>query len=259
MPNVSTDPRKEYDIEHIPGARFFDIDSPSLSDATNPLPHMLPPADLFASSVQELGVREGKPLVIYARKGFVAAARAWWMFRVFGKDDVFVLDGGLTSWKEAGYETASRVEAMSATEIPGKPLTPVFRKDFVKDMDEILQQIRDKQGVIIDARAADRFFSRVPEPRKELRSGHMPGALSVPATTLVDANGRLKSLDDINDILEKAGFQHAGQGPVSLSCGSGVTAAIVCLALHQVGVTNAAVYDGSWTEYGAHDNPVVSG
>lgn len=217
---------------------------------------MLPSAEEFQRAVSALGVASSKPVVVYAKRGFVAAARAWWMFRVFGKDDVFVLDGGLEAWKNEGWPVESG-------DVRDQPVAHDFvatKNDaLVMTMKHMLAQMERQEGIIIDARAQGRFDGVSPEPRPGLLKGHMPGAFCVPSGHLVATDGKLRPVDQLKEKFQDGGIDDGmlATKPVSLTCGSGVTAAITCLALHELGI-DAAVYDGSWSEYGSHhDNPVA--
>lgn len=256
MPAAKRDANAEYLAEHIPNARFFDIDAPGFADHKSPLPHMLPSATEFAHAARKLGVRNEVPVVVYAKHGFKGAARSWWMFRLFGKDDVFLLDGGLNAWKDQG----KAVESGKGAEVKEGDFSCRVNEGLVRSMDDMLAQIQRKDGYIIDARPQHRFDGSTPEPRKGLASGHMPGAYCVPCDALVEHDGRLKEVKELRNILRQRGLDVSllEKGPVSLTCGSGVTAAINCVALYELGI-DAAVYDGSWTEYGAYENnPIES-
>lgn len=233
---------------HIPSARYFDIDGPGLCDPNSSLPHMLPTSENFACAASRLGVRDDIPVVIYARKGLVAASRAWWMFRVFGKNDVYLLDGGLEAWKRDGGETVGgHVENLQEGGFQVK-----MNPNLVSDMAKILNMVKEKEGTIIDARPKSRFHGTVPEFRKGLMSGHMPGAKSVPSSQLMEEDGTMKKKEQLKQIFEDAGVDLTTSS-ISLTCGSGVTATVLAVALHELGV-DFAVYDGSWTEYGSFPN-----
>lgn len=244
------------------GARRFDIDAPGLADQDSDLPHMLPRPEEFGAAVTRLGVTNDVPVVVYAKKGFVGAARAWWMFRLFGKDDVFLLNGGLEAWKNEGRDVAGGPLKEDAELPAARPFTVVENPQLVKSMQDMLSQIEKKEGAIIDARSKGRFHGTAPEPRAGLLSGHMPGSFSLPSDQLTDqltdGDGKLKPVTEIQAVLAANGIDNdtLASTPISLTCGSGVTAAIDCVALYELGV-DAAVYDGSWSEYGRHhENPV---
>jgi thiosulfate/3-mercaptopyruvate sulfurtransferase len=244
LPAEQRDPRAEYRAAHIPGARFFDIDA--VSDATSPLPHMLPRPEAFAGHVRRLGVGNGDCVVAYdaSKLGLMSAARVWWTFRAFGHDNVAVLDGGLRKWLAEGRPVTAELPPPRE---PG-PFTLRPMPGLVRGLAEMRALVTSGNGQIADARGAGRFAGREPEPRPGLRSGHMPGARSVPFTTLLAADGTLQSPAELRCAFEAAGIDIAK--PVVTSCGSGVTAAVLSLALAVLGRSDTGLYDGSWSEWG---------
>jgi thiosulfate/3-mercaptopyruvate sulfurtransferase len=250
MPSDPADPEADFEAAHIPGARFFPIDE--IADRTTDLPHMAPPAAQFAEQVGALGVGDGDTVVIYDQQGLFSAARAWWTFRLFGADEVYVLDGGLPKWRAEGrpVETGPAAKAEPAT------VTPQVRPELVRDVEDVRAGL-EHRAQVLDARPAARFRGDAPEPRAGLRSGHMPGAMNLPFGELIEG-GRLKSPDQIRALVEAAGVD-LGR-PVTTTCGSGLTAAILALALARLGRWDTPVYDGSGTEWGGRaDTPVVTG
>jgi thiosulfate/3-mercaptopyruvate sulfurtransferase len=243
MPGSPRTGRQVYDAHHIPGARFFDIDDVADSDST--LPHMLPPPEKFSSRVRRMGLGDGHRVICYDQNGFLASARVWWMFRVMGHGDVAVLDGGFEAWRSAGGE----IEDLPPLYLADRHFTVRPRRDLVRDLDQMKQAVEAGGIQIVDARSAGRFNGTAPEPRPGLRGGHMPGSLNVPYGDVLTADGRLKPDADIRAVFEKAGVDLSK--PIINSCGSGVTAAILALAQSVSGHDGAAVYDGSWTEWGA--------
>lgn len=253
MPGVTPTAREDYDKRHIPGAPFFDIDE--VADRSSSLPHMLPSAVEFAAHMSRLGIGDDHRVVAYDATGWsMAACRVWWMLRVFGHDNVVVLAGGLAKWAAEGRPVTAEVPRPT----PAK-FTPRFRPELVRDKAAIRRTIGGHREQIIDARAQGRFEGTMPELRPGLRSGHIPGSRSLPYDQLVDPATKIPLPADA---LEKR-FRAAGLSPdrpIIASCGSGVSACALAFGLHLIGWPEAAVYDGSWTEWGAPgDAPVETG
>lgn len=251
LPGVGRDAKAEYDQAHIPNARFFDVDE--ISDLRSELPHMVPPVEKFMSRLRAMGVGDGHQVVVYDSQGIYSAPRVWWLFRLMGQDNIAVLDGGLPKWVAEGRET----EDMPPI-VRDRHMTTRRQNHMVKDVTQVSSASKLGDYVIVDARSAERFRGEVDEPRAGLRRGHIPGARNVPFNTLLQADGTLKSPDDCRAVFEAAGVD-LGK-PVIASCGSGVTAAVLCLALERMGKTDHSIYDGSWTEWGAFPTlPVATG
>jgi len=252
LPAAKRDAKAEFREGHIPGAQFFDIDD--ISDTETSLPHMLPSPEKFASRMRKLGIGDGKKVIAYDAAGLFSAARAWWMFRVFGHDDVAVLDGGLPKWK-AG---ACPLEEGPARKPQERHFTARYQAMMVRDKSDVLRAVEKRDAAIADARSLPRFSAREPEPRPGVRGGHMPGAKNVHYAALLRPDGTLKSPEEIAEVFAAAGVD-VGK-PVITSCGSGVTAAILSLGLTLIGAKDHGLYDGSWSEWGAAaDTPVETG
>jgi thiosulfate/3-mercaptopyruvate sulfurtransferase len=237
----------EYLAGHIPGAVFFDIEA--LSDHTSPLPHMMPRAEAFAVAMRELGVSSDKHLVVYDEGNLFSAPRAWWMLRTFGVEMVSILAGGLEGWRRDELPLEQ-----GTPELPEGDFDGHFDPQVIKRLTDVLLVSHEGSAQIVDARPAPRFNGLVAEPRPGMRSGHIPGALNVPWTELV-INGELKTTDELNEIFARQGVDF--ERPIIASCGSGVTAAVVVLALTTLGVNGVSLYDGSWSEWGARtDLPI---
>lgn len=251
LPAMERDAKAEYDVGHIPGARFFDIDD--ISNHRSDLPHMAPPPEKFMSRLRAMGVGDGHQVVVYDGAGLFSAARVWWLFRLMGQENVAVLDGGLPKWVAEGRE----LEDLPPV-IRDRHMTVRVQNHLVRDVTQVSQAAKLGDTVIIDARAADRFRGDAPEPRAGLRAGHIPGSRNVPFGTLLNENQTLKSPEDLRAIFTAAGVDLAK--PAITSCGSGVTAAVLSLALERIGKRDHALYDGSWTEWGAFQTlPIATG
>ena len=238
---------QEYLNGHIPGAVFFDIEA--LSDHTSPLPHMLPRPETFAVAMRELGVNQDKHLIVYDEGNLFSAPRAWWMLRTFGVEKVSILGGGL-----AGWQRDDLLLEEGAVELPEGEFNAAFNPEAVVKVTDVLLASHENTAQIIDARPAARFNAEVDEPRPGLRRGHIPGALNVPWTDLV-REGELNTTDELDAIFFGRGVSY--DKPIIVSCGSGVTAAVVLLALATLDVPNVKLYDGAWSEWGARaDLPV---
>lgn len=249
MPDAGRDGQAEYDAAHIPGARFFDIDD--ISDGRSDLPHMAPPVEKFMSRMRAKGIGDGHQVVVYDSNGIFSAPRVWWTFRLMGKTDVAVLDGGLPKWLAEGRP----MEDMPPV-IRDRHMTVTRQADMVKDVTQVAAAAKLGDWQIVDARSAPRFRGEAPEPREGLRSGHIPNARNVPFGELMNPDGTMKDVDDLKAVFEAAGVDLAK--PVISSCGSGVTAAVLDLALARMGHPRHAIYDGSWAEWGMYNDLKVA-
>ncbi|MEX0369801.1 MAG: 3-mercaptopyruvate sulfurtransferase [Tateyamaria sp.] len=251
LPDAGRDARAEYEAAHIPGARFFDIDE--ISDARSDLPHMAPPPEKFMSRMRAMGVGDGHQVVVYDGAGLLSAARVWWLFRLMGHRDVAVLDGGFPKWQAEGHP----VEDMAPV-IKDRHLTARFQNHLVRDVTQVSQASKLGSTQIVDARAAARFRGEAPEPREGMRPGHIPGSRNVPFDTLLNDDKTMKAPDETRAAFDAAGVDL--QKPIITSCGSGITAAVLALALERMGHDQWSLYDGSWAEWGMSPMvPVATG
>jgi thiosulfate/3-mercaptopyruvate sulfurtransferase len=252
LPTSGRNARAEYLEEHIPGALFFDIDD--IADEKSPLPHMLPSATKFSSRMKKMGIGDGMDIIAYDSEGLYSAARVWWMFRTMGNESVRVLNGGLKKWKAEGRP----LEDGEPRKRSERHFTSMLNAALVRDVGDVQALIGSPAAQIVDARSAGRFTGAAPEPRKSLRSGRIPGSRNVPFGSLLNPDGTLRPAEELCEIFADAGVEI--DKPVVASCGSGVTAGVIALALAVLGRADAAVYDGSWTEWGADQNlPIETG
>ena len=242
MPASGREAKAEYDAAHIPGARFFDIDA--ISDSRSELPHMAPPVELFISRMRAMGIGDGHQVVLYDNSDVRSAARVWWTFRLMGKADVAVLDGGFAKWQAEGRP----VEDMPPI-LRDRHITVQRQAGLVRDVTQVAAASKLADHEIIAARSPERFRGEVPEPRPGLRAGHIPGAKNVPFGRLFNEDGTMKDDQSLRGIFESAGVD-LGR-PAITSCGSGITAAVLSLALERIGHRHHSLYDGSWTEWGS--------
>lgn len=251
MADAGRDAKAEYESAHIPGARFFDIDE--ISDHRSDLPHMAPPVEKFISRMRAMGIGDGHQVVVYDSTGLFSAARVWWTFRLMGKMDVAVLDGGFPKWQAEGRE----IEDLPPV-VRDRHITVQRQSGLVKDVTQVAQASKLAETEVIDARSAPRFKGEVPEPRAGLRSGHIPNSKNLPYGELLNDDGTMKAPAALKAAFEAAGIDLSK--PAITTCGSGVTAAILSLGLERIGHRNHALYDGSWAEWGMFDDlPIAKG
>jgi thiosulfate/3-mercaptopyruvate sulfurtransferase len=242
MPDAGRNPAAEYEAGHIPGAVFMDLGE--LTDASNSLENMLPPAEKFASRMQSLGLGDGSRVVLYDDSPLKSAARAWWMLTIFGAHEVAILDGGIAKWKAEGRPLESGKETLRHRHFT------VWKDDKdVRTKADMLANLHSKDEQVVDARPADRFSGETPDPRGETASGHIPGSTNIPHSRFFNADGTWKSSDEIKAIFDEAGVDLSK--PLVTTCGSGMTAAVVSFAAALAGAEKTALYDGSWAEWGA--------
>jgi thiosulfate/3-mercaptopyruvate sulfurtransferase len=251
LPDMGRDARAEYDRGHIPGARFFDIDE--ISDSRSALPHMAPPVEKFMSRMRAMGVGDGHQVVVYDGDGLFSAARVWWLFRLMGKTDVAVLDGGYPKWTREGRETEDLPPVLKE-----RHMTVQRQAHLVRDVSQVAAASKIGNHTVLDARSPSRFKGEEPEARAGLRSGHIPGSTNLHYRSLLNEDGTMKAVPALKTMFEASGADLTK--PVITTCGSGVTAAILSLALERIGHRDHSLYDGSWAEWGQFDQlPVATG
>jgi len=248
LPDMNRDGRAEYDRGHIPGARFFDIDE--ISDTRSALPHMAPPVEKFMSRSRALGVGDGHQIVVYDGAGLFSAARVWWLYRLMGKTDVAVLDGGYLKWLAEGRPTEDLPPVLK-----DRHITVQRQAAMVRDVTQVAAASKLSDHTILDARGAPRFKGEEPEPREGLRAGHIPRSKNLPYKSVLASDGTMLPVAALRDLFHERGLDLSK--PVITTCGSGVTAAILSLALERTGNKNHSLYDGSWAEWGQFDQLAV--
>jgi thiosulfate/3-mercaptopyruvate sulfurtransferase len=241
MPSDGRDASNEFVNGHILNARFFDIDD--ISDHRSTLPHMVPPVEKFMSRVRALGVGDGHQIIVYDTKGLFSAARVWWLFRLMGHNSVAVLDGGLPKWIADGNPLST-----TAPIIRDRHMTVKQQLQMVRNVTQVAHASKLNDHEIIDARSGTRFIGEAPEPRTGLRSGHIPNSKNLPFTKVLNTDHTMKTVPELTKVFKNAGIDL--NKPAITTCGSGITAAVLSLALQRVGKTDHALYDGSWTEWG---------
>jgi len=244
LPTQQRNAHEEFLAQHIPGAQFFDIDA--VCDTASDLPHMLPSETDFASAVSALGISNDTQLIVYDAAGLFSAARLWWMFKVFGHNTVKILNGGLSAWLDAGHAVESETERSTNSFTLGS-FTANLQSDLVASKEQLIENCDSKEFIVLDARSTERFLGQAPEPRPGLPSGHMPQSVTLPFNRLVE-NGQLKPVEELKEIFAQVRVNESST--VITSCGSGVTASIITLALDECGYGLHKLYDGAWAEWG---------
>jgi thiosulfate/3-mercaptopyruvate sulfurtransferase len=251
LPSAKRNAREDFFAGHIPGASFFDLDASSNPNTT--LPHMLPPPEKFATDLKRIGASDAKHIICYDSVGLFSAARLWWMLKWFGHERASVLDGGLLKWQAEG----GRLQSGEATKSEARHFTPHLNTSVVRSMADVAAALEHQAAQLVDARSPTRFRGEEPEPRANVKPGHMPGAFNVHYASLVNTDGTLKSKTELRAAFTSAGVDF--KKPVITTCGSGVTAAILYLALAELGHDQTSLYDGSWAEWGASGREIVTG
>ena len=251
LPDSGLNAEEEYKKKHIPGAVFFDINK--VADPNNSLPHMIPQKDLFSKMMQNLGLNNEDEIVIYDNSSFLSSARAWFLFRYFGHDKVSIMQGGLENWKNSGGNISQENVVIKKGNYTAKD----EKKDLVVNLDQMIIATQNKEKIILDARSKQRFLGEAKEPRPNLPSGHIPNSKSLPSSILINKNGYLKSKDEIKKILDDINVNPNDK--IIATCGSGVSACVISIALYCLGKKNVPIYDGSWTEWASSGQEVIKG
>ena len=251
LPNSDLIAKDEYDKKHIPNAVFFDINK--IADPNNSLPHMIPSKELFSEQMKDLGLNDRDEIIIYDNSPFLSSARAWFLFRYFGYDNIFILLGGLNNWIKLNGEVTGQSTSISKGNFTAK----TERKELVITLDQMINTSKDGKSIILDARSYKRFAGEAEEPRPGLPSGHIPGSKSLPSSDFVNSQGFLKSLDEINLIFSKE--EISVKDNIIATCGSGVSACVISLALFCMGKKDVPIYDGSWTEWATSEQKIAKG
>ena len=249
LPDSDLIAKDEYDKKHIPNAVFFDINK--IADPNNSLPHMIPSKELFSEQMRDLGLNDRDEIIIYDNSPFLSSARAWFLFRYFGYDNIFILQGGLNNWIKLNGEVTGQSTSISKGNFTAK----TEKKELVVTLDQMITASKDEKSIILDARSYKRFTGEAKEPRPGLPSGHIPSSKSLPSSDFVNSQGFLKSLDEINLIFSNQ--EISIKDDIIATCGSGVSACVISLALFCMGKVDVPIYDGSWTEWATSEQKIA--
>jgi thiosulfate/3-mercaptopyruvate sulfurtransferase len=241
LPDSGLIAEEEYKKKHIPNAIFFDINK--IADPNNSLPHMIPSKDLFSKMMQSIGLNKDDEIIIYDNSPFLSSARAWFLFRYFGHDKIFIMQGGIKNWENNGGNITNGNVVLEK----GNFIASAERKELVVNLDQMILASQNKENVILDARSRKRFLGEALEPRPNLPSGHIPNSQSLPSSDLINKDGYLKSKDEINQIFSN--IKVNTNDKIIATCGSGVSACVISIALFCLGKKDIPIYDGSWTEW----------
>ncbi len=251
LPDSGLDAEEEYKMKHITNSIFFDINK--IADPKNPLPHMIPSKELFSIMMQNLGINNQDEIIIYDNSPLLSSARAWFLFRYFGHKNILILNGGLKNWEKSGGEITNKKTIISKGNFQSK----TEKKDLVVDLNQMISVSNNNSKLILDARSYKRFTGEAKEPRPGLLSGHIPNSKSLPSSDLVTNDGFLKSIDELDKIFSNNGFNNSEQ--IIATCGSGVSACVISVALYCLGKKDVPIYDGSWTEWASSEQKIQTG
>ena len=251
LPDTGLDAEEEYKKKHIPNSVFFDINK--IADPKNPLPHMIPSKELYSIMMQNLGINNQDEIIIYDNSPLLSSARAWFLFRYFGQESIFILNGGLKNWEKSGGEITNKKTIIPKGDFKSK----TEKKDLVVDLNQMISVSNNNSKLILDARSYKRFTGEAKEPRPGLLSGHIPNSKSLPSSELVTNDGFLKSIEELNKIFSNNNFNNSEQ--IIATCGSGVSACVITIALYCLGKKDVPIYDGSWTEWASSGQKIQTG
>ncbi len=251
LPDSGLNAEEEYQKEHIPNSVFFDVNK--IADPKNHLPHMIPSKDLFSDMMQNLGLNNENELIIYDNSPLLSSARAWFLLRYFGHKNISILSGGLKNWKKNGGETTAKKTIISK----GNFVSKTEKKDLVVNLDEMISISKNNSKVILDARSYKRFTGEAKEPRPGLKSGHIPNSKSLPSSELLTNDGFLKSIEELGKFFSNNDIDTSED--IIATCGSGVSACVISIALYCLGKENIPIYDGSWTEWATSGQEIQTG